>query len=145
MPVSRLRVIWLPIGRLLAVADHPISERQRGLKHRQTSPATRATPRPAKSDDHTIHKEASGPSRQETAINETVALINCCLTIRAQAVRFENSKTILNADSATAMGEYYFTTLEGTVAKVEYTFQYKRGADGNLKIVVHHSSLPYSP
>ena len=61
------------------------------------------------------------------------------------AVRFENSKTILNADSATAMGEYYFTTLEGTVAKVEYTFQYKRGADGNLKIVVHHSSLPYSP
>ena len=43
------------------------------------------------------------------------------------------------------MGEYYFTTLEGTVAKVEYTFQYKRGADGNLKIVVHHSSLPYSP
>ncbi len=67
------------------------------------------------------------------------------LMIRAQAVRFENSKTILNADSATAMGEYYFTTLEGTVAKVEYTFQYKRGADGNLKIVVHHSSLPYSP
>ena len=67
------------------------------------------------------------------------------LTVRAQAVRFENSKTILNADSATAMGEYYFTTLEGTVAKVEYTFQYKRGADGNLKIVVHHSSLPYSP
>ena len=51
----------------------------------------------------------------------------------------------MNADSATAMGEYYFTTLEGTVAKVEYTFQYKRGADGNLKIVVHHSSLPYSP
>ena len=34
---------------------------------------------------------------------------------------------------------------KGTVAKVEYTFQYKRGADGNLKIVVHHSSLPYSP
>ena len=61
------------------------------------------------------------------------------------AVRFENSKTILNQDSATAMGEYYFTTLEGTVAKVEYTFQYKCGADGNLKIVVHHSSLPYSP
>mgnify|MGYP002830924150 CR=1 FL=1 len=60
--------------------------------------------------------------------------------MRAQAVRFENSKTILNADSATAMGEYYFTTLEGTVAKVEYTFQYKRGADGNLKIVVYEQA-----
>ena len=61
------------------------------------------------------------------------------------AVRFENSKTILNADSATAMGEYFLTTLKGDVAKVEYTFQYQRGADGALKIVVHHSSLPYSP
>ena len=61
------------------------------------------------------------------------------------AVRFDNKKTLFLSDSATAMGEYYFTTLEGTVAKVEYTFQYKRGADGALKIVVPHSSLPYSP
>ena len=85
--------------------------------------------------------------RSSVKQNRDPAKINASLrvTIRAQAVRFENSKTILNADSATAMGEYYFTTLEGTVAKVEYTFQYKRGADGALKIVVHHSSLPYSP
>ena len=61
------------------------------------------------------------------------------------AVRFDNKGTIIDGDSATAMGEYYFTTLEGTVAKVEYTFQYKRGADGALKIVVHHSSIPYAP
>ena len=65
------------------------------------------------------------------------------LTIRAQAVRFENSKTILNADSATAMGEYYFTGTDSSETKVEYTFGYKKDAEGNLKIVVHHSSLPY--
>ena len=58
----------------------------------------------------------------------------------SQAVRFENADP--QRRFATAMGEYYFTTLEGTVAKVE---RCKRGADGNLKIVVHHSSLPYSP
>ena len=66
------------------------------------------------------------------------------LTIRAQAVRFENSKTILNADSATAMGEYYFTGTDGSETKVEYTFQYRRASDGSLKIVVHHSSVPFA-
>ena len=60
------------------------------------------------------------------------------------AVRFENSKTILNADSATAMGEYYFTGTDGSETKVEYTFQYRRAADGSLKIVVHHSSVPFA-
>ena len=64
--------------------------------------------------------------------------------IRAQAVRFENSKTILNADSATAMGEYYFTGTDGSETKVEYTFQYRRASDGSLKIVVHHSSVPFA-
>lgn len=66
------------------------------------------------------------------------------LTVRAQAVRFENSKTILNADSATAMGEYYFTGTDGSETKVEYTFQYRRASDGSLKIVVHHSSVPFA-
>ena len=60
------------------------------------------------------------------------------------AVRFENSKTILNADSATAMGEYYFTGTDGSETKVEYTFQYRRASDGSLKIVVHHSSVPFA-
>ena len=61
------------------------------------------------------------------------------------AVRFENSKTILNADSATAMGEYYFTDGGGGVTKAEYTFEYQRGNDNDLKIVLHHSSVPYAP
>ena len=60
------------------------------------------------------------------------------------AVRFDNSKTLFLSNSATAMGEYYFTDLEGGVTKVEYTFQYRRAADGALKIVVHHSSVPFA-
>ena len=41
-----------------------------------------------------------------------------------------------------SMGEYYFTGTDSSVTKVEYTFGYKKDAEGNLKIVVHHSSLP---
>ena len=61
------------------------------------------------------------------------------------AVRFDNKGTIIDGDSATAMGEYYLTDAGGGLTKVEYTFEYRRAADGALKIVVHHSSIPYAP
>ena len=59
-------------------------------------------------------------------------------------VRFENSNVILEENRAIAMGNYFFTDLEGNEAKVEYTFGYKL-MDGQLKIDVHHSSFPYNP
>ncbi len=59
------------------------------------------------------------------------------------AVAFDNHGCIFDSDSATCMGEYYFTGTDSSVTKVEYTFGYKKDAEGNLKIVVHHSSLPY--
>ncbi len=59
-------------------------------------------------------------------------------------VRFENSNLILEENRAIAMGNYFFTDLEGNEAKVEYTFGYKL-INGALKIDVHHSSFPYQP
>ncbi|NLR94466.1 hypothetical protein [Flammeovirga agarivorans] len=59
-------------------------------------------------------------------------------------VRFENSDIILEENRAIAMGNYFFTDLEGNEAKVEYTFGYKV-KDGALKIDLHHSSFPYNP
>jgi len=62
------------------------------------------------------------------------------------AVRFENADIIIDTDSAVAMGNYYFKDAKtGKEVKVEYTFGYVRGADGNLLINVHHSALPYRP
>lgn len=59
-------------------------------------------------------------------------------------VKFENSDFILEDNRAIAMGNYYFTDLDGNEAKVEYTFGYKLvGTD--LKIDLHHSSFPYNP
>lgn len=60
-------------------------------------------------------------------------------------VRFENEGMSIDCDSALAMGNYYFTTTEGKEIKVEYSFGYLKDQDGNLRINLHHSSLPYSP
>jgi len=59
-------------------------------------------------------------------------------------VRFENAGMILGEDRATAMGNYFFTALDGTEAKVEYTFGYKL-INNKLRIDLHHSSFPYNP
>ncbi|KAB1159434.1 hypothetical protein F7018_03745 [Tenacibaculum aiptasiae] len=58
-------------------------------------------------------------------------------------VRFENAGFIFEDNRAIAMGNYFFTDLEGNEAKVEYTFGYQL-VDGELKIDLHHSSFPYT-
>lgn len=60
-------------------------------------------------------------------------------------VRFKNSGFILKDNYALAMGNYFFTDPLGHETKVEYTFGYYRDKKQNLKIHLHHSSLPYNP
>lgn len=60
-------------------------------------------------------------------------------------VRWENEGTIINGETALSMGNYFFTTTDGSEVKVEYTFGIEQMADGDLKIVLHHSSLPFTP
>lgn len=57
-------------------------------------------------------------------------------------VRFENAGIILEDTRAIAMGNYFFTDLNGNDAKVEYTFGYRLVKD-TLKIDLHHSSFPF--
>jgi len=60
-------------------------------------------------------------------------------------VVFDNHQIDLNGNVAIAMGTYYFTSAEdGSKAKVEYTFGYKKNDDGKVRIFLHHSSVPYS-
>ena len=60
-------------------------------------------------------------------------------------VRFENASVVLKKDSAIAMGNYFFTENNGNEVKVEYTFGYFLSEKKNLKINLHHSSLPFNP
>ena len=59
-------------------------------------------------------------------------------------VRFENFNIIIEENRAIAMGNYFFTDVNGNEAKVEYTFGYKL-IKGALKIDLHHSSFPFDP
>jgi hypothetical protein len=61
-------------------------------------------------------------------------------------VRWGEQQIITDSDSATAMGNYFFTPVgSDEETKVEYTFGYMKDADGDLRINVHHSSLPFTP
>merc|ERR1711990_601484 len=53
-------------------------------------------------------------------------------------VVFTNHQIDLNGETAQAMGSYVFTcATTGDVATVEYTFGYKRCADGKPRIFLH--------
>lgn len=59
--------------------------------------------------------------------------------------RFGEQDIVFGADSAIAMGNYYFTPYgETKETKVEYTFGYIKDDEGNIRINVHHSSLPFA-
>lgn len=60
-------------------------------------------------------------------------------------VRWENNGIYTSDDAAMAMGNYYFTGPDGVETKVEFSFGYVKDEEGELKINLHHSSLPYSP
>ena len=56
-------------------------------------------------------------------------------------ILFDNSNIIINEDIAIAMGNYTFKN-ESSKIKVEYSFVYKNYGN-KIKIILHHSSLPY--
>ena len=58
-------------------------------------------------------------------------------------VRFETSSAFIEGDVAMWMGWVTFTDRNSNVVKADKSFGYRRAADGSLKLVLHHSSLPY--
>ena len=59
--------------------------------------------------------------------------------------RFEAAASFIEGDVAMWMGQGIFTDKDGKVTKADKSWGYKKDADGNLRIVLHHSSLPYQP
>ncbi len=61
------------------------------------------------------------------------------------AVRWETIGAKIIGNMAVAMGNYYFTPADGGDAlKVEYSFAYTKNDDGDLKIILHSSHIPFS-
>ena len=64
-----------------------------------------------------------------------------------KAARFDGKQQVsIHGDYAVSMGNYFFTPADGGAEqKVEFTFGYIRGDNGQLLINLHHSSLPFTP
>lgn len=52
---------------------------------------------------------------------------------------------ILNGDTALSMGNVHMWDKDGKETVVDKTWGYKMDEKGNLRIILHHSSLPYKP
>lgn len=61
-----------------------------------------------------------------------------------KSIKFENYKVVENNDNLLAMGNYFFENDKNEFLKVEYTFGFIRINNSELRINLHHSSLPYS-
>lgn len=61
-----------------------------------------------------------------------------------QNVRWENRGIKTIGNMAIAMGNYYFLPANGNMEiKVEFTFAYTKDENGNLRIIMHGSHVPY--
>lgn len=59
------------------------------------------------------------------------------------ACAFRNAAVHINGDVATTMGNVMITNKDGNVTTVDKTWTFKKTDDGKLRIVLHHSSLPF--
>lgn len=60
------------------------------------------------------------------------------------AVEIENAAIFISGNTAKTMGNVHITNVDGTVTTVDKTWGYQLDDAGNLRIVLHHSSLPYT-
>ena len=58
-------------------------------------------------------------------------------------VRFDTSNIFIENTVAMWMGWVSFEDKDGNITKVDKSWGYKKDSKGNLKIILHHSSLPY--
>ena len=62
-----------------------------------------------------------------------------------RSVQSETAAWFADGDTALWMGWVTFVDKAGASLKVDKSWGYKKDSAGNLRIVLHHSSLPYSP
>lgn len=57
---------------------------------------------------------------------------------------YKNAAVYINGDLALTTGNVSVTDKDGKVTTVDKTWGFKKGDDGKIRIVLHHSSIPYS-
>jgi hypothetical protein len=59
-------------------------------------------------------------------------------------VDIKNAAILISGNTATTMGNVMITNKDGKVTTVDKTWQFLKDDSGKLRIVLHHSSLPYT-
>lgn len=60
-------------------------------------------------------------------------------------VEIVNAAIFIDGDTALTMGNVLMTDANGDVTVVDKTWGFHRDAEGTIRIVLHHSSLPHDP
>jgi hypothetical protein len=58
-------------------------------------------------------------------------------------IHFDNNATKIIGNVALAMGNYFLADFEENITKIEYSFAYMKDKNNNLRIILHHSSMPF--
>lgn len=58
--------------------------------------------------------------------------------------QIDNAGIVITGNSALWMGNVMLWDSKGAMTKVDKSWAFARGGDGKLRIVLHHSSLPYT-
>jgi hypothetical protein len=61
-----------------------------------------------------------------------------------QKVEIKNAAIFVSGNTATTMGNVIITDKNGKITIVDKTWQFLKDDSGNLRIILHHSSLPYT-
>ena len=61
-----------------------------------------------------------------------------------QSYNYDNAAVYINGDMALTMGKVHLTDRDNKQTTVDKTWGFKKGDDGKVRIVLHHSSLPYA-
>ena len=73
-------------------------------------------------------------------------LITCGFALKGwRRVESETAATFIDGAVAMWMGWVTMTDKDGRTTRVDKSFGYTKDPDGVLRIVLHHSSLPYRP
>ncbi|MGL5500946.1 MAG: hypothetical protein ACRDCK_07340 [Plesiomonas shigelloides] len=60
-----------------------------------------------------------------------------------QNYRYDNTAIYISGNMALTMGKVHLVNHSGKETTVDKTWGFKKGDDGKVRIVLHHSSLPY--
>jgi hypothetical protein len=59
-------------------------------------------------------------------------------------VEIKNAAIVISGNTASTMGNVMITDKDGKVTTVDKTWQFLKDDSGKLRIILHHSSLPYN-